>query len=164
MLDVRVHSAVGDEAEQVHVFAALERSRQSRVLEEGAVLDCLVHAHEVLKEHSAGADREMADFAVPHLPWRKPDRAARGFELRVRKGSPQTVEVRSLRELDGVAGPGRCAAPTVEDDEGYELVLAAARQIAMKESSSSDAPPTSAPSTSGRPRSSSALSGLTDPP
>src|SRR3954471_15466470 len=145
-------------------FAALERGRKGRVLEEGAVLDRLVHAHQILKQHSAGADREMADLAVSHLSRRQPDRAARGLERRVGKGPPEPVEIRSVRELDGVARSSRCAAPAVEDDEGYELVLAPARQIAMKDSSSSDAPPTSAPSTSGPPRSSSALSGLTDPP
>ena len=164
MIDVRVHSAVGDEAEQMNAFAALESGREGRILEEGAVLDRLVHAHQILKEHSAGADRQVADLAVSHLSRRQPDRAGRGLERGMRKGSPEPVEVRSLRELDGVASSGRRAAPAVEDDEGYELVFAAARQIAMKDSSSSDAPPTSAPSTSGRPRSSSALSGLTDPP
>src|SRR3954469_1533228 len=130
-------------------FAALERGSEGRVLEEGAVLDRLVHAHEILKQHSAGADREVADLAVSHLSRGQPDRAARGLEGGVRKGAPEPVEVRSRGELDGVARSGRCAAPAVEDDECYELVLAPARQIAMKDSSSSDAPPTSAPSTFG---------------
>ncbi len=59
-------------------------------------------------------------------------------------------------------GPGRCAAPAVEDDERYEVD--AARQIAAKESGSSEAPPTRAPSTDVCDMSSAAFSGLTEPP
>ena len=76
--------------------------------------------------------------------------------------APQPVEDRRVRELDRVSRAGRGAAPPVEDDERYEGKLR--RQIAAKESTSSEAPPTSAPSTPGWPRSSAALSGLTEPP
>src|SRR5262245_35914091 len=146
----------------MRAFAALECSRQSGVLEEGAVLDRLVHAHEVLEEHAARTNREMADLGVPHLAVRKTDGLAGGRERRVRVRAPEPVEVGRVGELDRVAGTGRCAAPAVEDDERYEWM--AARQIAVNESSSRDAPPTSAPSTSGWASSSAALSGLTEPP
>jgi hypothetical protein len=56
----------------IHVFP-LERGLQRRVLEEGSVLDRLVHAHEVLEEDAARTDREMADLRVPHLSVRQPD-------------------------------------------------------------------------------------------
>ena len=72
-----------------------------------------------------------------------------------------------VRELDRVAGAGRGDAPAVEDDERDERELTlrcGAAQIAANESRSSEAPPTSAPSTSGCERSSSALSGFTEPP
>ena len=59
-------------------------------------------------------------------------------------------------------GPRRRAAPAVEDDERYEVD--AARQIAAKESGSSEAPPTRAPSIEGCESSSAAFSGLTEPP
>ena len=65
-------------------------------------------------------------------------------------------------ELDRVARTGRRAAPPVQDDERYERT--AVSQIAANESTSSEAPPTSAPSTFGCERSSSAFSGLTEPP
>ena len=49
-------------------------------------------------------------------------------------------------------------------DFTYSGIGAAARQMAVSDSGSSDAPPTSAPSTSGCRSSSAALSGLTEPP
>ena len=67
--------------------------------------------------------------------------------MRARELGPEPVEDRRLGQLDGVAWPGRRAAPPVEDDQRYEV--APDRQIAMNESRSSDAPPTSAPSTLG---------------
>ena|SRR5437588_2660583 len=142
--------------------AALEGGLQRRVLEEGAVRDRLVHAHEVLEKDTSGADREVADFGVPHLSRRQPDRLSRRVQRRVRECAPETIEVRRVRLLDGVARSGRRAAPPVEDEERYERI--AARQIAVKESSSREAPPTSAPSRSACANSSAALSGLTDPP
>ena len=162
MLDVRVDAAVGDQAEQVDVLAALERADERGVLEERAVLDRLVHAHQVLEEHAAGADRQVADLGVAHLPGRQADRLAGRLERRVRVLGPEPVEDGRVRELDRVPRPGRREAPPVEDDERYERV--AARQIAANDSTSSEAPPTRAPSTSGWARSSAALSGLTEPP
>ena len=63
----------------------------------------------------------------------------------MRELAPQPVEHRRLGQLDGVARPGRRAAPAVEDDERYERD--AVRHMAANESTSSEAPPTSAPST-----------------
>src|SRR5918912_578524 len=75
---------------------------------------------------------------------------------------PEVVEDGRVRELDRISRAGRRAAPAVEDDERYEGI--AARQTASKDSTSSDAPPTRAPSTAPWPMSSAALSGFTDPP
>ena len=76
VVDVRVDTAVGDEAEQVHLVAALECRDERRILEEGAILDRLVHAHQVLVEDAAGTDRQVADLGVAHLPRRQADRLA----------------------------------------------------------------------------------------
>ena len=38
----------------------------------------------------------------------------------MRKLGPEAVEDRGLGEIDGIAGPGRRAAPAVEDDERYK--------------------------------------------
>src|SRR4051794_39065335 len=102
----------------------------------------------------------MADLAVAHLPLRQTDGRARRDERRMRALGPEPVEHRRLRELDRIARAGRRDAPAVEDDEGYESV----RHSETKLWTSSDAPPTSAPSTDGCASSSAALSGLTEPP
>ena len=166
MFDVRVDTPMRDEPEEVHISAPLarplERAVERRVLEERAVADRDVHALEILEEDPARADREMADLGVAHLALRQPDRLARGLQRRVRKLAPEPVEHRRPRELDRVARPRRRAAPAVEDDERYEVD--AARQIAAKESGSSEAPPTRAPSIDDCESSSAAFSGLTEPP
>src|SRR6266508_97885 len=166
MVDVRVDAAVRDESEQMNVPATLacaaERADERLVLEERPIRYRAVHALEVLVENAPAADRQVADLRVPHLSRRQADRLSRGVERRVRVLAPEPVEHRRVRELDGVAGPRRCAAPTVEDDEHYEWI--AAWQIAANDSTSRDAPPTRAPSTLGCPRSSAALSGFTEPP
>ncbi len=97
----------------------------------------------------------MADLGVAHLPRRQADRLARRGERRVRVLRPQPVEDRRVGEVDGVARARRGAAPAVEDDERDEreglhhAAAAAASQIAANDSTWSEAPPTSAPSTSG---------------
>ena len=168
VVDVRVDAAVRHEPEQVHVSPALLRAPERRderlVLEEAAVGDRAVDALEVLVEHAARADRQMADLGVAHLPGGQPDGLARRGERRVRVLRPEPVEDRRVGELDRVPRAGRGDAPAVEDHERYERERAAASHIAANDSMSSDAPPTSAPSTSGCAISSSALSGLTEPP
>ena len=152
----------------MHVAAALARAAERRherlVREERAVGDRAVHALEVLVEHAPGADRQVADLGVAHLPGGKPDGLTGRCEVRVRVLRPQPVEDRRRCEVDRVPRTGRRAAPPVEDDERYERERAAASHIATNESISSEAPPTSAPSTSGCASSSAAFSGFTEPP
>src|SRR5438067_1799349 len=164
MVDVRMHPAVGDEPEQMHVLPALERAAKRLVLEEPAGLDRVVHTHEILEQDAARPDRQVADLRVSHLRFRESDGRARGDERRVRTVPPEPVEHRRLGELDRVAGAGRRDPPPVEDDERYEGIRAAVSHIAVKESISREAPPTRAPSTSGCASSPAALSGLTEPP
>src|SRR5215210_702167 len=166
VVEVRVDAALRDEAEQVDgrpsLARALEGTGERPVREERAVANRRVQTLQVLEEDPSGADREMAHLRVAHLAGRQPDGLAGGREPRVRVLAPDAVEHRRPRELDRVSGTRRRAPPAVEDDERYEVD--AARQIAAKESGSSDAPPTSAPSIEDRERSSAAFSGLTDPP
>ena len=157
-----MHAALRDKPEQVHPHAAVEDGAERRVLEERPVLDRLVDPHEVLVEPAPGADRQVADFRVSHLPRRQPGGLAGGHDGRVRERAPQVVEQRRVRERDRVARPRRSTPPAVEDDERYERE--AARQIVANESTSRDAPPTSAPSIAGWAQSSSAFSGFTEPP
>ena len=150
--------------------ALVERRLQRGVLEEGPVLDRAVDPLQVLVEHAAGADRQVPDLGVAHLAGREADRLARRLQGRVRVLGPEAVEDGRLGQVDRVPRPWRRAAPAVEDDERYEARLRSLRtaraawQIAVNDSTSSEAPPTSAPSTAGCPRSSAAFSGLTEPP
>src|SRR5919106_3740277 len=161
MVDVGVDAAVGDEPEQVHVPAAFARTakgaHESLVLEEGSGLDRAVDAHQVLEDDTSRPDRQVADLRVAHLARREADVLTGGAQDGVRVAGPERVEDRGVGELHRVAGPGRRAPPSVENDEGYERKRrAAVSQIVVKESTSSDAPPTRAPSTSGWASSSSA--------
>ena len=76
VLEVGVHTAARDETEQVHVAAPVERRLQGGVLEEGAVGDRAVDPLQVLIEHAARADRQVADLRVAHLAGRQADRLA----------------------------------------------------------------------------------------
>ena len=111
----------------------------------------------------------MTDLGVPHLPVGQADGGTRRGELRRREAAGEVVEDRGVREVDGVPRPRRRETPAVEDHERDERQalpahVAAARQIAAKDAGSSEAPPTSAPSTAGCPSSSLAFSGFTEPP
>jgi hypothetical protein len=163
VVDVRVHTSVRHQAEQVDALPALEGGAQGLVLEQRAVADRAVDPLQVLVEDAARADRQVPDLGVAHLSVRQADCLARGDELRVRIVAPQPVEDGRVRELDGVARPRRRDAPAVEDDERYEGVWAV-WHIAVKDSTSREAPPTSAPSTAGSASSSAAFSGFTEPP
>ena len=146
------------------VLATLEGTAERVVLEQLARLDGPVHPHEVLEQDAARADRQVPHLGVAHLALRQADGGARRGELGMRVVPPQPVEDGRLGELDRVTGARRRDSPAVEDDESYEGIRAAVSHIALNESTSSDAPPTRAPSTSGCARRAPALSGLTDPP
>ena len=170
VLEVAVHATAGDEPEQVDVAVALagarERADERLVLEEGAVRDRRVHAHQVLEEDPPRADRQVAHLGVPHLTRWEPDGLGRRLELSVREALREPVEHGRRGKVDGIARPGRRDPPAVEDHQRDERDGQgdAARQIAANDSGSSEAPPTSAPSTSGWASSSAAFSGLTEPP
>ncbi len=120
---------------------------------------------EVLAHDRAGAQVEVTDLGVAHLPLGQPDGAPGGGERGVGVGGPQLVEHGSVGERDRVAGTRLGETPAVQHDEtGARHAQEAACTIAANESASSEAPPTSAPSTSGRASSAGAFSGLTEPP
>jgi hypothetical protein len=165
-----VHAAVGDEADQVHARRGAQRLGHDLVLGQRAVLDGAVDAREVLGDDRAGAEVEVADLGVAHLSRGQADRLAAGGELRVVVALPQTVEDRRVGQRDRVARTLRRQAPPVEDDQAdggdgaHRAAPAARSTMRAKDSGSRLAPPTSAPSTSGSASSSSALSGLSEPP
>ena len=125
VLEMRVDAALRDEAEQMHgapaLLRALERGHQRRVLEERSVADGGVHALQVLEEDPARPDRQVPDLGVAHLTGREADGLTGCGERRVWELAPEAVEDRRARQLDGVAGTGRSAAPAIENDERYEV-------------------------------------------
>ena len=180
VLPAGVDPAVRDQPDRVQAPApGLARRAagvaQGLVLEEAAVGDRVVDARQVLLDDRAGAQVEVADLGVAHLAVGQADVPSRGGESRVRIGGPELVEVRRVRLRHGVAGAVGGQAEAVEDHErqgghrharrpGRERHQGAASTIAAKSSGSRLAPPTSAPSTSGRASSSAALPGFTEPP
>ena len=147
---------------------ALAGRPQGLVLEEAAVGDRVVDPGQVLLDDGAGAEVEVADLGVAHLPLGKADVAPLGRELGVGELRPEPVEDRRLGDRDRVAGAGLGDAPAVEDDQRDRgsrwRHYPAASTIAANSAGSRLAPPTSAPSMSGWAISSAALSGLTEPP
>ena len=109
---------------------------------------------------------------LPIWPGRQPDGLAAGGQRRVVVLLPQPVEHGRVGQRDRVPRTVRRQPPAVEDDEadagdGAHGVATSARAISTicaNESGSRLAPPTSAPSTSGSASSSSAFSGLSEPP
>ncbi len=108
----------------------------------------------------------MTDLGVAHLAGREPHGLAGRRERPMWVARTERIEHRRVGELDGVARPRWREPPAVEDDQddGPQATSAPALQIASNEGKSSDAPPTSAPSTSGSERSVAALPGFTEPP
>ncbi len=121
MLLTAVDTAVREQPDEVKrvlpVDATIHRLRKHGALEQFAVPDALVDAGEVLVHDPAGAHIHVADFGVPHLPGREPDRLARGDELRMRVAFQQAVVHGRSRERDRVVLFFRTKSPAVEDDE-----------------------------------------------
>ncbi len=163
-----VHAAVGDQPDQVHTLRAGERVHDRGVLAQHPVEHGVVDTREVLADDSAGAEVEVADLGVAHLALGEPHGAPGGRQRGVRVGAPQRVEHRRARQRDGVAGARVGEAPAVQHDQAGagqgERRQEAACTIDANVSACSEAPPTSAPSTSGSASSEGALSGLTEPP
>src|SRR3954451_4855751 len=160
----RVHAPVAHEPDQMDPRPA-HRVDQDLVEGQRALLDGFVDPRQVLLDHRAGAEVQMPDLAVTHLPLGQPDGSAARRQLGMRVARPQIVEHRGVGELDRVAGSRRGEPPPVEHDEAdRRMGHGAAAVIAANDSGSSDAPPTSAPSTSGSASSPAGLSGFTEPP
>ena len=116
MLDVRMHAAVAEQAHQVQLALApaLHRAEQKIVVEERAGGDGLVDARDVHLHDAAGADIQVPDFAIAHLPLGQADGRPGGVDQRVGKFGEQPVVIGLAREGDGVAFGFGAIAPAVE--------------------------------------------------
>ena len=117
----RVHAAGAQEADEVQRTAGLPEVRpqlhQGPELVEPAGADALGDAHEVLRHHAAGAEVQVADLAVAHLPLGEPDPEPAGREQCPRHRRPQPMPHGRVGQLDRVALAPFPVAPAVQDDE-----------------------------------------------
>ena len=134
---------------------APERAEERVVLEERAVLDGAVHAHEVLEEDPARADRQVADLGVPHLARRagrppRPRRAAScaDSERRARRrpacrasstalpgpggAIPQPSRITSVTSGSPSRAHGRAARQIASNDGGLERGTADERAVDVR--------------------------------
>src|SRR5262249_6380403 len=118
---VRMHAAVGHESEEMKLPATgarvLHRFEQRRVLEELAALNHQRDARSTQMHDAPGANVQMADLAVAHLPFGETDERAAGLNERVGIFTQQAVVSRLSRERDGVGIGFGSVTPAVEDDE-----------------------------------------------
>ena len=101
VLLVAVHAAVGDQPHEVDRAAGrlglAHRLEQRGDLEEGAVLDGPVDAHQVLVDDPPGAEVGVADLGVAHLPLGQSDGETGGPQRGRRVVAHQRVHVRACR-------------------------------------------------------------------
>ena len=64
-----------------------------------------------------GADVQVPDFAVAHLPVGQADKRSAGVNQRVGKFAQQTVIVRLARQRDGVRLRFGAVSPAIENDQ-----------------------------------------------
>jgi len=83
------------------------------------VLDGGINSREFLHHDAAGADIEVADLGIAHLPGRQADDAAGGGEKGARGAGPEPVEIWLARLRDGVVRGVLAPAETVENHEHY---------------------------------------------
>ena len=98
-------------------LSRLYRAVDHGVIADGAGAACHVDARELLMHHAAGADVEMPDLGVAHLPLRQAHGLPRRFELGVRAGFEQLVENRRGRQRNGISGTRGGQAQAVHDDQ-----------------------------------------------
>ena len=156
--DVTVHTAVGQQAKDVQGLAVRRVVKSGcidRIFKEGAVLDGLRDARQILKHNAAGADVRVTDLAVSHLAVRQADIQPGGGQRRVRPALQEAVHDRGFCRVNGVAVVRLADAVAVEDDEcdfpvaHSQAPCAVAATIFEKSTGLSDAPPIRPPSISG---------------
>ena len=95
----------------------IEGTPQFRVRFQFAIGDRLVDTYQVLVHHTAGADVQVAHFAVAHLAGRKPHVLTIGEQLGVRSLRDEPVDERCPGLCDGVRTIAGTDPPPVQHDE-----------------------------------------------
>ena len=126
MLLVGVNAAVGDQAEEMQLASALARAlhglHDGRILGEFAGGDLRVDAGDVHLHDAAGADVEVADFAVAHLAVGQADEVLRGANQGVGKLAQQLVVGGLAGQRDGVVGGFGAITPSIEDGQNERML------------------------------------------
>jgi len=121
---VRVYPAVAQQAQQMQappsrVFAG---GPQNRIFRESVVANHPIQPCNVHLNNAAGADIQVADFAVTHLAIGQADRFARGMNQSVRVVAQEAVEHRGVRRAHRVALDGEGVPPSVENGQDHRLL------------------------------------------
>jgi len=90
---------------------------QGLVEEEGAVLDRLVDASQVLVDDAAGPQVHVSHFRIAHLSFRQADGLARGSDQRVGAALPEGIPDRGAGGADGVVLGLFAVAPAIENEQ-----------------------------------------------
>ena len=121
VFDVAVDAPIRHEPHEMHGGTGrdglVDRIREHRALEEGAVFDGSRDACDLLIDDTTRADVQVPDFRVAHQSFGKADRQAGRFERRGRVRREETIEVRGARRHDRIPAVGRPRAVPVEDRE-----------------------------------------------
>ena len=175
VVHVRVNTARAHKAHKVKGLALdldiVHGLDENLVLGDGAVLDSIVDARQLLEHNAAGTDVKVTHLGIAHLAVGKAHVLARSAERGVGILLVQAIKEGRLGSGDGVLAIGRCQAAAIHDDqECRKMTLChmsyspALTTIEAKSAALSEAPPTRAPSTSGLATSSAMLPGLAEPP
>ena len=128
MADVAMYAAAAQQTDQMQIVLAVgdvvQTRVQRRMLEETAVLDGDIDAHNVLVDNAARAQVEMSDFGVAHLPFWQADRTPRCVENRAFIGAQPVVVVGGIGLDNGVVGSTLTHAPAVKNNQCDRFHLA----------------------------------------
>lgn len=105
----RVHAAVAKKSQQVQspprTHRLLAGSHECRFAEERPILDRLGDTYQILLDHAAGPEVQVADFRISHLTLRQAHSASRCLEQGVRSSLPEPVPRRHPRKARRVSLP-----------------------------------------------------------
>ncbi len=118
-----VHAAGPEQAHQVQGAAGVLEDGaevgERLEAEEVAPLDALGDPDQVLGHHAAGAQVQVADLGVPHLPLGEADGEPARLEQGARLALPQAVPHRRPGQFDRVALAGLAIPPAVQHNERH---------------------------------------------
>src|SRR5208283_1376417 len=119
VVDVGMHTAIAEQADEVELAlaAALHGLLEERDLIELLVGDEEINAGDIHVHDAAGADVEVADFAVAHLAHGEADGGAGGLDEGVGKSAEKFVVGGFAGQGDGIALGFGAVAPAIEDGE-----------------------------------------------